>query len=816
MKTILRILPVVFALFSGLPVFSQASDAWWGESVEKRLPDAATNRSEIVKALNGVPAARREAMAFLVENMPVADLKTLSSSFLVDNVNLAWETWEQSPFHDKVSKDLFLNDVLPYAVMSEPRDSWRKQLHDLCAPIVAGCKTPGEAGLLLNQKIFSILKVRYDTARKRPDQSPKETMDSGIATCSGLSILLVDACRAAGVPARVAGTPMWTNMRGNHTWAEIWNDGWHFVGAAEPDPTGFDRGWFVHDAALARRDVPEHGIYASSFRHTDTPFPMVWAPDDKSVSAVNVTERYAAKTEASSDATARLLVNVVDANGKRMVADVSVSDGGTPPVILKDKSRGATNDMNDYAAFKVVPGKKQNVTADTADGHAEVDVTMAQPGERIVTLMIRPKTKAAEPKTCAPPAALAKPLSSKATLKLRKELMRFFVSDPDRQARWKFSSKQEKLLKENESAVREIAWKAYRDALIHTNLKSDFDAHIVNFETYRSPYTVKTVGTRPEKGWALFIAMHGGGNAPQEVNDQQWRHMQIYYKDHPEVGGYIYVALRAPNNTWNGFYDVYVYPLIDQLILQFRLFADIDPDKVFIMGYSHGGYGAYAIGPKMPDRFAAIHASAAAATDGETTPKTLRTTPFTAMVGELDKDFGRYERNLKFKAEVEKLRGSRTDIYPVTVTVISGNAHTGLPDRDKIVDMYPAVRNPVPREMDWLMTDSVIKDFFWLHVAKPAKEQEIFASCHDNRFVVTANATATNMDVFMDSRLVDYSKPVDIELNGSTTTLRFAPSLKTFCMTLARRGDPGFAFSSGFSVVKSSKTGGLVVEPIKD
>jgi len=33
---------------------------------------------------------------------------------------------------------------------------------------------------------------------------------------------------------------------------------------------------------------------------------------------------------------------------------------------------------------------------------------------------------------------------------------------------------------------------------------------------------------------------------------------------------------------------------------------ETDPNKVFIMGYSHGGYGAYAIGPKMPDRFAAI------------------------------------------------------------------------------------------------------------------------------------------------------------------------------------------------------------------
>src|SRR5262249_9551261 len=159
------------------------------------------------------------------------------------------------------------------------------------------------------------------------------------------------------------------------------------------------------------------------------------------------------------------------------------------------------------------------------------------------------------------------------------------------------------------------------------------------------------------------------GNAPQEVNDRQWKQMQSYYKDHPEAGGYLYVALRAPNNEWNGFYADYVYPLIDALILQFRLFAEIDPNKVFIMGYSHGGYGAYAIGPKMPDRFAAIHASAAAATDGETTPVTLLSTPFTAMVGERDTMYGRYERNLRFKEEVEKLRGRRADTYPVKVTV---------------------------------------------------------------------------------------------------------------------------------------------------
>ena len=356
-----------------------------------------------------------------------------------------------------------------------------------------------------------------------------------------------------------------------------------------------------------------------------------------------------------------------------------------------------------------------------------------------------------------------------------------------------------------------LAWEAFRAAPIHAELRTNYDAKLVKYQEHTSPYTVKQVGTRPAKGWALFIAMHGGGGAAQELNDSQWRHMQIYYKDHPEAGGYLYLALRAPNNTWNGFYDNYVYPLIDNLILQFRLFGDIDPDKAFIMGYSHGGYGAYAIGPKMPDRFAAIHASAAAGTDGETTAKTLRTTKFTAMVGELDTAHRRHERNLRFKEEVKALRGNRTEIYPVTVTIIKGNGHTGLPDRDLIKDMYPSVRNPVPREISWLQTDPMVRDFFWLHALKPGKQQEILAGCDNNRFVVTANEKVAGLSVLMDSRLVDFSRPVEIELNGSMTKLQPAPSLKTFCETLARRGDPAYAFSAEIKIATNAATARIEV-----
>ena len=77
--------------------------------------------------------------------------------------------------------------------------------------------------------------------------------------------------------------------------------------------------------------------------------------------------------------------------------------------------------------------------------------------------------------------------------------------------------------------------------------------------------------------------------------------------------------------------------------------------------------------------------------------------------------------------------------------------------------------------------------------------------------MITANEGVTNATVFMDTRLVNFSKPVDIELNGATTTLRLAPSLKVLCETLARRADPEFTFSAKFSVAKETTTGRLIV-----
>lgn len=780
---------------------ADSSAGWWpAAAVDPALAKAGTNRQEIVRVLEQAPAPQRDGALFLVTNMPPADLATLPAAFLLGNLDLAYRAWAEAPWSRDVPQEHFFNDVLPYASVDEPREDWRAKVREIALPLVQGCTTPGEAARRLNERLFPLVKVKYSTQRRHPAQGPLETMESGKATCTGLSILLIDACRAVGVPARLVGT-QWAHVRGNHTWVEIWDQGWHFAGAAEPDPNGLDRAWFTGNAAQTPRNDPVHAIYATSFQRTGVAFPLAWAEGESTVPALDVTARYAPNSQPADLTKMRLMVRVLDRPvGKRVKARITVTDTADTSVKLEEESKDDTADMNDDVVFNLTKGHTYVIRAASQGITRRVhytSVTNAQDVYPIYLGGIPPLPNFRLPAYRPPP--IRRALSPADARALGGALGAFFAAPPAQQSNWTFASRLERLLRQNEPAVRQAAWQAYRSAPIHDALRADFDAHRVRAGSVESPFTTKTVGTCPTNGWGLVIAMHGGGGAPKQVNDSQWVVMQRYYRDHPEAGGYHYVALRAPNDEWNGFYADYVYPLIETLIRQHLLFADVDPNRVVILGYSHGGYGAFAIGPKLPDRFAAIHASAAAPTDGETTARTLRTTRFSCMVGEKDVAYGRIDRVRRFADTVRELRGDRDDIYPVGIQIIPDNGHTGLPDRDKLAELLPLRRNPVPRALSWEQTDGVIRDFFWVGTDTPAKGQMIEASCATNRVtIVTKNVRSAH--VSLDARLVNLGKPVTLEVNGKTREVRVQPRLRTLCASLLERGDPDLAFSASLTV----------------
>ena len=111
--------------------------------------------------------AGRRAAYFLVDNMPAGDRAALSCDFLMQNLALALEARQRFPWAKTLPERIFLNDVLPYASIDEPREMWRKKFFDLAAGLVADCKTATEAVQTLNRDLFNRIQVHYNVSRKR-------------------------------------------------------------------------------------------------------------------------------------------------------------------------------------------------------------------------------------------------------------------------------------------------------------------------------------------------------------------------------------------------------------------------------------------------------------------------------------------------------------------------------------------------------------------------------------------------------------------------------------------------------------------------
>lgn len=328
------------------------------------LLDAAleeTPRADSLRMLlRETPRAEREAMAYLIAWMPRGDRDTMSLELLRENVHYACLARKEYPWTKSLPDSVFLNEVLPYAVVDEVRDSWRADFYERFAPCVAGCTTLREAFEVVNRNLRDRVQVDYNTLREKTNQSPAESMRQHMASCTGLSVLLVDALRAVGVPARFAGTAAWHDNRGNHSWTEVWLDGeWRF---AEYYYAGLDEAWFLPDAGKASPDDRAHAIYAVSFRPTGDWFPMVWSESSREVHAVNVSQRYVDLYAARESEQVKQGTHVwvsfrmfrdarhASESGDRVAANVDVFNADGLQV-GGGRTAGPTQDMNDVLKF---------------------------------------------------------------------------------------------------------------------------------------------------------------------------------------------------------------------------------------------------------------------------------------------------------------------------------------------------------------------------------------------------------------------------------------------------------------------------------
>jgi len=295
--------------------------AQWRADVENvinlAVPD--WNDGQLIEALSTWPVgtAKHRAVCFLISHMDkhlyvdyvnpddplnpfspedggaewareyIWDYSTVTSEFIIENVEWAFLARESFSWCRELSEELFFAYVLPYRSTQEPLHSWRPLMFETYAPIVSGVDNSLDAAWVVNSyntRIFGFDPLYY---RHPEDRDIPTLMACGLGRCEDMSNLSNYSLRAVGVPTTSDFTPRWPKGDNNHAWNVVYFEGrWYqFMGCeAGSEP--------VWDSIKSR---PFAKVYRKSFSADPI---MGYSPDGTApprlmrVAAIDVTEEY--------------------------------------------------------------------------------------------------------------------------------------------------------------------------------------------------------------------------------------------------------------------------------------------------------------------------------------------------------------------------------------------------------------------------------------------------------------------------------------------------------------------------------------------
>ena len=358
------------------------------------------------------------------------------------------------------------------------------------------------------------------------------------------------------------------------------------------------------------------------------------------------------------------------------------------------------------------------------------------------------------------------------------------------------------LTKEDSAKARAMLWAAHVE-----KLKKERAAELEKKEladgTLTMPFFTKTFGEKPATGRSLWISMHGGGGAPAKVNDGQYENQKKLY----QLAEGIYLVPRAPTNTWNLWHEGHIDRMFARMVEDFVALEGVNPDKVYILGYSAGGDGVYQMAPRMADWWAG--AAMMAGHPNGVPLLSVRNVPFALQVGAKDNAYNRAKIGAEYGEQLAKLRKEDPKGYENFVRIREGKGHwMNLEDKEALPWLAKFDRNPVPDRVVWKQTGTPHDRSYWLAVPKGKAKggSLVVAERVANKISITKAEDVERLVIRLDDRMIPFQGPVVVEQAGKI--LHSAPvtrTIATLAKTLADRGDPKLMFDAEVEVTLAGK-----------
>ncbi len=314
---------------------------------------------------------------------------------------------------------------------------------------------------------------------------------------------------------------------------------------------------------------------------------------------------------------------------------------------------------------------------------------------------------------------------------------------------------------------------------------AEMKAKVISYKQFKMPYDYITYGEEPEGGHSLYISLHGGGGAPAHVNDGQWRNQIKLYK--PKEG--IYIAPRAATNTWNLWHQGHIDPMFDTLIDRFIAHHGVNPNRVYVLGYSAGGDGVYQLAPRMADRWAG--AAMMAGHPGDAKPHNLLNLPYFIQCGGKDAAYKRNELCAEWGKMLDKLAKENPGHYPHKWIVHQNYGHwMKLDCKQALPWMAKNTRDPWAKKLNWYQDNVLHNRFSWLANDAPKAGDLVTAEVNGQTITLTTE-NVKKLTLRLNDKLVNLDKKIIVK-DGSGKELfkgKVKRSAETITKSLSERLD---------------------------
>ncbi|WP_436417260.1 transglutaminase domain-containing protein [Petrimonas sulfuriphila] len=155
------------------------------------------------------------------------DIKEIDSTFLCENIDLAFKVWTEKPWGKNVTFDDFCEYILPYRTGNEKLTNWRKNYLEEYGTFAEGITTedPVEAAIILRRNIIKKMRPERFTMTEPGGYPSLDAITAKYLTgsCDNINQFVLFLLRANGIPCATDYMPLKSYVNVGHSWVSLKN-----------------------------------------------------------------------------------------------------------------------------------------------------------------------------------------------------------------------------------------------------------------------------------------------------------------------------------------------------------------------------------------------------------------------------------------------------------------------------------------------------------------------------------------------------------------------------------------------------------------